>query len=487
MRIAIEDKLIRSGVTIFDYGCGHGEDVRHLCRMGYECRGWDPTFRPDEERVPADVVNVGYVVNVVEDPFERSGVLHDAWGLTLYCMVVAARLTTEARSVKGSTFGDGVITRHGTFQKFFEQRELREWIDATLDVASVPTAPGVFYVFRDDDARQAFVAARYRRCSDAPRLRRSDVLFEEHRALLEPLMEFVAWRGRLPSSDELDEGAELVQAIGSIKRAFRVILTVTGTEEWDRIKEERSQDLLVHLALARFDGRPKFSHLATELQRDVRALFSSYKRACHLADALLFSAGELPLVNRAIREASVGKITGNALYVHRTALEHLSPILRVYEGCARSYLGNVDGANLIKLRRDKPKVSYLCYPTFDREAHPAITESMVVSLHSLNVRYLDFRDYDNQFILHRKEDFVADDYPGRDKFARLTRQEERRGLFDDVSRIGTRNGWLATLDEKGLRLSGHRVVRVNSLPPPPSDAKPGQSEDPSDQSDVSQG
>jgi hypothetical protein len=39
-----------------------------------------------------------------------------------------------------------------------------------------------------------------------------------------------------------------------------------------------------------------------------------------------------------------------ALYVHRSALELLDPLVRVYEGCARAYLGEIDGANLIKLR-----------------------------------------------------------------------------------------------------------------------------------------
>ncbi len=32
----------------------------------------------------------------------------------------------------------------------------------------------------------------------------------------------------------------------------------------------------------------------------------------------------------------------NALYVHRDALDSLEPLLRVYEGCARAYLGEVE-------------------------------------------------------------------------------------------------------------------------------------------------
>jgi hypothetical protein len=45
------------------------------------------------------------------------------------------------------------------------------------------------------------------------------------------------------------------------------------------------------------------------------------------------------------------------------------------------------------------------------------------------------------------------------KFARLTRQEEARGLLDETASIGTRQGWEARLAEKGFRLQGHRLVR----------------------------
>ncbi len=35
-------------------------------------------------------------------------------------------------------------------------------------------------------------------------------------------------------------------------------------------------------------------------------------------------------------KSAVGKLLPTALYVHRTALEALDPLLRVYEGCARA-------------------------------------------------------------------------------------------------------------------------------------------------------
>ena len=76
---------------------------------------------------------------------------------------------------------------------------------------------------------------------------------------------------------------------------------------------------------------------------------------------------------------------------------------------------------------------------------------------------LDCWDYsasDNPPILHRKETFLPADHPLREKFARLTEQEERHGLLDDTATIGTSAGWEARLRKRGFTLRGHRLVRL---------------------------
>ena len=106
------------------------------------------------------------------------------------------------------------------------------------------------------------------------------------------------------------------------------------------------------------------------VQRDVKALFGSYTKACKDADELLFRVGKADAVDEACKRSPVGKLLPNALYVHRYGLDSLEPVLRVYEGCGRAYLGEVEGANLIKIHRFSGKVSYLVYPDFDDEPHP---------------------------------------------------------------------------------------------------------------------
>ena len=460
MRLALEDGLITPNTQVFDYGCGRGDDLRYLRSHDIRCAGWDPVHCPEGERTSADVVNLGYVVNVIEDPHERVVALKNAWTLAQRVLIVAARLAYEEGNGSHSLYGDGWLSRRGTFQKFYQQHELREWVDSALGTSSVPAGPGIFYTFRDPELRQSFVASRFRRRFLAPRVRQSDVLFERYKDLFEPLMAFVTNRGRLPEEPELANAREIENAVGSLRRAFAVIRQVTGAEEWDRIREERATELLMYLALVRFDGRPRYTDLSRDLQLDVRAFFSTYTRACAEADKLLFSAGNRDAVDAACRASSVGKVTHDALYVHVSALSSLQPILRVYEGCARAYIGAVEGANVAKLHRGMPQVSYLAYPEFDHDPHPALSGSLLVPLQTFRIQYRSYADSTNPPILHRKEEFVASDYPVRERFARLTRQEERAGLFDAPNLIGSRTGWEEALRQRGLRLSGHRLVKA---------------------------
>src|ERR1700738_667991 len=102
--------------------------------MGYSGCGWDPVHRPDAALQPAPVVNLGYVVNVIEDPAERQQTLCRAWQLAERGLVVSARLNAESRLMtEAEAFADGYVTSRGTFQKLFEQHELKAWIDQALD------------------------------------------------------------------------------------------------------------------------------------------------------------------------------------------------------------------------------------------------------------------------------------------------------------------------------------------------------------------
>lgn len=456
----MDDGIIGTGTSVLDFGCGRGGDVRTLRNAGIVCSGWDPVYYPDGERKSADVVNLGYVINVIEDPQERAEVLREAWSLARRALIVSARLAHEVKSGRLASFGDGCVTSKNTFQKFYRQEELRDWLEEIIGNPTIAGAPGIFYVFREEADRQAFIAREITRRHPAG-VRRPPLkdLLESHRDMLGPVIDFVLEHARAPETDEVLLPEAVWSAFGSMRRLCRAVMAEIGQDEWFRIRAARSEDLLVYIALSRLSHRPKFGMLPAGLQRDIRALFGSYSSACTTADDLLFSAGNMPLVRKACMGSSFGKLTHTALYVHVVGLERLSPILRIYEGCARSIVGSIEGATLVKFRFDEPIVSYLSYPKFDTDPHPAIAGAVTVPLQTFRVAFRDYSGYGNPPILHRKELFVPLDYPGRVKFARLTKQEERFGLLAMPELIGTRHGWEERLSEHGVRLMGHRVVR----------------------------
>ena len=457
--LALDDGLIHQERTFFDYGCGRGDDLLRLHKMGIPVSGWDPAFFPDEERAPADVVNLGYVVNVIEDPAERVVVLAAAWEIARKVLIVSARLDWEATDAAVDFQGDGIVTGKRTFQKFFTQGELRQWIEQALDRRPVAAAPGIFYVFRDETDAQSFAVNRVSRHRRMSGFKESEELVADHKELIEPLMAFVTERGRLPVDGELSIAPQLTRVFGSVARAFSLLRRVTSADRWDRIRQERRADVLVYLALAAFPKRPRFGALPDKLRHDIRAFFGSYRSGCAEADALLFSAGDQDAVDRACRDASVGKLLPDALYIHHTALDHLPPVLRVYEGCGRQLAGALDGLTLVKLFRRRARVSYLAYQDFDRVAHPTLRHAVVADLKRLDLQFRDYTRSDNPPVLHRKELVVADDYPTRPRFARLTAHEARLRLLDATRTIGTKTGWQTVLDDHCVSIRGHRIVR----------------------------
>ena len=138
---------------LFDYGCGRGDDVRGLRENNLTASGWDPYFAPDEPVESADLVNLGFVINVIEDFDERLEALTRAWSLAGTLLVVSVMLAIQ-NDARGERFRDGVRTQRGTFQKYYTQAEIKAFLEEVLDEEAIPVALGVHYVFRDKDVEQ---------------------------------------------------------------------------------------------------------------------------------------------------------------------------------------------------------------------------------------------------------------------------------------------------------------------------------------------
>lgn len=443
--------LLNSGVvsprdSYLDYGCGRGDDVNALKAMGWRARGWDPVHRPSTKLTKSDFVGCFYVINVIDDPAERESVIASAWKLCTKALLVSARLIHDQDEAHIVPRGDGWITSTGTFQKFFEHDELGALISHATGTQADAIAPGIFIVFRSESLRQDWKARRLR-SPNSPRLvSKSSQAMAENSALLEPMINFVLSHGRLPTGTETAEFANVIAQFGSLKQAFHVVVRSTDREAWKQSAIERSVDLLAFLALAQFDGIDRMGLLPDALQRDVRAHFGSFKSAYSKANQLLFSSGNPVAVDIACRASSIGKLTPTALYLHKSGIPLLPALLRVVLGCGQRLIGDITEANVIKIFRSQPYVSYLEYPDFDTDAHPWLNKGWHLDLLEQRLKSMSFGNRTNRPILHRIHEFLPRTDPRFESLKNLTEQEVAAGYFANPSLIGTEEGWAAAIE-----------------------------------------
>ena len=447
-RLAVGDGLFTDR-TILDFGCGRGGDVRRLQAAGFAARGWDPHYRPDPPPVSADVVLCSYVLNVIPDAAERARTLQRAYELADRSLVVSVRSTHEARYLDGDAHGDGTLTRRGTFHHLFSPAELRDWMEAVLQVRVVPVQPGVAYVFRNTGDRAAYLSRRY---GGATRP-------DDDGEILQRLVRFLEDHGRNPTIDEQPTLCQDAQAAyGRLSRALATARQEVSPEILSQAQVKRRLDLLVVLALERFHGGPKLRDLPPDRIADTKQWYGNLRAATDDADQLLVATGRMEYIRTAVRRSPVGKTSPTALYVHVDAEPHMPPLLRLYAACGAMVAGRLPDTTLLKLHHDRAGVSFLSYPRFDRDPHPAIESSLTIDLPKLRGTWKEWSGQSNRPILHRKEEFL-DPSDGRyERFRRLTRSEERAGLYDQPHTIGRQEVWNDLLLKRGLSYRGHRLV-----------------------------
>ena len=147
MKVLDKKGLLSGRYTVLDYGCGIGDDVYTLSKRGVDIIGYDPHFYPDIEKRTSDIVNLGFVLNVIESVQERMSVLVDAFSLSSKLLVVSCRIE-DTNSSKFEKYGDGVITKRHTFQKYFNNDELRLFLETTLQKRALKVGNGIFFIHK---------------------------------------------------------------------------------------------------------------------------------------------------------------------------------------------------------------------------------------------------------------------------------------------------------------------------------------------------
>ncbi|OBQ92015.1 hypothetical protein A9K66_07825 [Mesorhizobium sp. AA23] len=400
--LLVRHRLIEPGVRVFDYGCGQGDDLRILSASGIEAAGWDPHFFPDAPQTPAAVVNLGFVLNVIEDPAERRKALTQAWVLAERILSVATMIAGQVPIRGLRPHGDGYLTSRGTFQKYFQHAELRTLITQALNTNVVAVAPGIFFAFRSPEDEQEFLLNKRagRRASTAgyralrePRTRRAvrPELTERIPLALSEIAAFIRRRGRLPQADEL--GPLVLQELGtqsvSLARAVQVCLDrVISPNEVEAAVAFRREDLLVHHALGLLNRSPSANRPSPAMVRDIRAHFGNQKELTVQATQYLYELADEDRVRAAVHKAAE---VGLGVLDHRDRLivdgeraEDLPGVLRCYFGCATFLSGDPYGRFLLRIDAGRRRVTMWPVPDL-KDSFPLTELSVRVDLRRQDV------------------------------------------------------------------------------------------------------
>ena len=451
--LALSDGLISKDVTVFDYGCGHGADIRYLRSRRIRVNGWDPHHRPKQAIAPADIVNLGYVLNVIEDPVERGETLERAYAIAKQVLIVAVRV--ESPLHEADEFGDGVLTRLRTFQKIYTQVEFRAYLESILHRRTHVAALGIVYVFKDEEAEASYVANR----AFTRRLEyRTDLIAEFKKNKLAKNYVALANRlGRLPLPEEFPKYPKLIESCGSPKRIERLTLRLIDHAAFQGSKDQRREDILTYLAMLKLEHikPPGISKLPVSIQSDIKASWKTYSEALKEGEEFLFSIGKPEVVANVCTSCRIGKLLPSHLYVHRSAEDELPPLLRVLLFAGKEIVGELP-YDLVKFAKDGRAISFLHYQNFDENPHPALVRSVKVYLPKASYDIREYANSPNPPILHRKETFVLPNYPHVEKFRKLTEQEESLGLLSSPD-IGYRRPWEELLVSRRVRVQNHRL------------------------------
>jgi DNA phosphorothioation-associated putative methyltransferase len=424
MKHLAKQSYLNGDYSVFDYGCGRGDDLRELQAHGLEALGWDPNFCPDSDKVESDIVNIGFVINVIEDAIERTEAIRGAWHLSRKLLVVSAMLANDSFISQFTAYKDGVITSRNTFQKYYAQAELKGYIERTLDENAIAVAPGIYYIFRDKIEEQRFLAKRHQRHHQWHQIttptptseEQARLLFTQHQTLLTAFWDRCLELGRIPVDDEFAESANIKMHFGNAKRAFKLLIQVQGGSaelEFEQAIALRREDLLVYFALSQFEQHKGYSRLPDEQKRDIKIFFDTYKVAISEAKVLLFAIADTQLIEQACIDAHDKKLpasklnNGHSLEFHKKYLSYLPALLRVYVGAAVQLYGELDEIDLVKIHITSGKVSFMGYDNFDTSPLPTLRERIKVKMWQLDVDFFDYVEVDKRPVLMDKHCYVT--------------------------------------------------------------------------------
>ena len=478
--------LIDKDALFFDYGCGRGGDLSTLASDGYVTGGWDPHYAPASE-LPrrAHAVNLGFVVNVIEDPAERVEAITKSFQLCSGVLSVGVMLYGPERA--GKAYGDGVVTCRGTFQKYFSQDEFKDYLEQVLHQEAFLVGPGIAFVFADKELEQRFLTAKYRSrnldsrlivqsrrlCARRKVLQVSGTSTNDRRlAAAQPVLD-LCWQtalalGRYPSVEELPAELNFTDTVPTLRRAWNLIRANYPLELLETARQTREDDLRLYFATQQFSKRPRYRQLEARLQRDINEFFGDYLSAQAAGLQLLKDASDPEKILAACKQAAESGFGAledeHSLQLHVELVDRLPVLLRAYIACAMVLTQGMSDANLLKLHITSGKLSLMEFDDFDSNPLPLMTRRIKINLRRLTY---DLFEYGGEFLkpsLYWKSKYLNEDFSHYAEQLAFDESLDATGILG-TEKHGLRPEELANLLERArLMVNGWELVPSKTIP-----------------------
>ena len=495
VQMLVRHGLLHPDATFLDYGCGRGGDIAALRADGLEARGWDPHYAPEGELQSSDVVNLGFVINVIEDAAERVVALERAFSLTRCVLSVGVMLYPS--EIAGAPFRDGYLSSRHTFQKYFDQAELRDYLEQVLHQPAFLVAPGVAFVFADKEAEQRFAVSRFRRrhlaksllqaksvsrtrhevgisarasgTSTEKRQTASERRFLNQSHILDAVWQRALDLGRWPEDDEMPPVAAGESALLPTT-ARRLMQGRYDLQLLERSRAIRSDDVLLFLVAQQFAKRAPYRKLERRLQRDIKAFFGNYASAQRAALEMLVACAEPNRLLDACQEAATRGLgwleDSRSLQLHIDLVDRLPAILRAYVACGLVLWGPAGEAQLVKIHIVSGKLSLMEYDDFATSAVPSLRRRVKMNLRRLSCEVFEYGS--SEFpkpVLLWKSRYLGEEQPGYAEQLAFDEELGALGLPVEEHRL-VREELDDLLEVRRLSIAGlslERSMRIPSL------------------------
>lgn len=159
------------------------------------------------------------------------------------------------------------------------------------------------------------------------------------------------------------------------------------------------------------------------------------------------------LSKKEIATIRCGLDTPGTIYVHESLVKSLPPrIKEVVQVC----MTQTPGANIVGIHKSGKQLSFLTYPDFATNPHPAPARETIMNLDRGTRTSLEYSRICNLPVLARKEKLVAKEHPQFEEFKKLTQEEESAHLLPERGEL-LELKWQNILEQAGARIEDHTL------------------------------